>query len=335
MSEPGITAVIPVWNGRALLARLLESLARQTHPAAEWIVVDNGSTDGAPELARERGARVIAMGRNAGFAAAVNRGMEESRTPWIAVLNSDVELAPGYFANALTAAEASGAWFATGKLLAAGSVEIIDGTWDVFTRAGTACRIGQGRRAGAWCAAGRPIAMAPWTALLLRAELLSRVGLLETGFESYLEDVDFGIRCAAAGLAGVYTPLALAWHKGSATLGKWHPETVRRMARNQVWLLARHYSRAALVRWLWPILVGQFLWGGVALRHGTGWAWLRGKYQGIAGFRLASRNRKAVECRALCELVRNGEREIDATERASGYSTYWRLYFLLTGGGAK
>ncbi len=42
-------------------------------------MVDNGSTDGAPELARERGARVIPMGRNAGFAAAVNRGIRESR----------------------------------------------------------------------------------------------------------------------------------------------------------------------------------------------------------------------------------------------------------------
>src|SRR5580658_9027363 len=107
-----ISAIVPVWNGRDLLLRLLQSLDAQTARADEVLVVDNGSTDGAPEAARERGARVIAMGRNAGFAAAVNRGIEESRGDWLAILNSDVELAPDYLANLLSAAEARGAWFA-------------------------------------------------------------------------------------------------------------------------------------------------------------------------------------------------------------------------------
>ena len=47
-----ISAIVPVWNGRDLLERLLATLAAQTEPAAEVVAVDNGSTDGAPELAR-------------------------------------------------------------------------------------------------------------------------------------------------------------------------------------------------------------------------------------------------------------------------------------------
>ena len=47
-------------------------------------------------MARARGARVIAMGRNAGFAAAVNRGISEAAHPLVAILNTDVELAPDY-----------------------------------------------------------------------------------------------------------------------------------------------------------------------------------------------------------------------------------------------
>src|SRR5205085_8446870 len=135
-----ISAVVPVWNGRALLARLLDTLDAQTVRADEIIAVDNGSSDGAPELARQRGARVIAMGRNAGFAAAVNRGIREVRSEWIAVLNSDVELAPDYFERCCGAGiePARDIWFATGKILDARRNGLIDATFDLTCRGATA-----------------------------------------------------------------------------------------------------------------------------------------------------------------------------------------------------
>ena len=73
----------------------------------------------------------------------------------------------------------------------------------------------------------------------------------------------------------------VAWHQGSATSGRWHPETTRRIARNQVFLVAKHYSRRLLWRYAWQIAVAQGLWGFVALRHGAGWSWLRGKVEGV------------------------------------------------------
>ncbi len=132
---------------------------------------------------------------------------------------------------------------------------------------------------------GRPIWSAPMTAALFRAELFDKAGLLDERFESYLEDVDFGLRCARAGCAGRYVPEAVAWHQGSATLGRWHPETVRRIARNQVFLVAKHYSGKMLLRYAWPIIVAQGLWGMVALTHGRGWSWLRGKWEGFGRWR--------------------------------------------------
>jgi GT2 family glycosyltransferase len=327
-----ITAIVPVWNGRELLERLLASLEAQTEAATELLVVDNGSTDGAPELARARGARVIPMGRNAGFAAAVNRGIRESRGEWIAVLNSDVELAPDYFAKLLAACSAD-AWFATGKILAAGSDNRIDATFDALCRGGVAWRVGNGRADGPVFSPARAIWSAPWTAALFRAELFQRVGLLEESFESYLEDVDFGLRCAARGFAGRYVPEALAWHRGSATLGRWHPETVRRTARNQVLLLARHYPRRLLVRWSWPIFVAQFLWGAVAIRHGAGLAWLRGKWQGLRRF-FAARG-QTLDAQVLDSILSANERLIRSVQVSTGFDIFWKLYFLLTRGGAK
>lgn len=331
-----ITAIVPVWNGREWLERLFTTLEAQTQPAAEVLAVDNGSTDGAPELARRRGARVISMGRNTGFAPAVNRGIRESQGEWISVLNSDVELAPDYFATLLASAASRDAWFATGKILAAGSSGRIDGAFDAMCRGAAAWRAGHGCADGPAFSTPRPIWSAPWTAVVFRAELFRRIGLLEESFESYLEDVDFGLRCALEGFAGIYEPSAVAWHRGSAALGAWHPETVRRIARNQVWLVARHYPSPLPPRYWWPVLAAQGLWGALALRHGAGTAWLRGKWQGLRGFSQARAGLARREDAArLDDLLRANERTIYEMQSAAGFDFYWRLYFLLTHGEAK
>jgi len=345
-----ISAIVPVWNGRELLARLLATLEGQTRRADELVVVDNGSTDGAAELARSRGARVLAMGRNAGFAAAVNRGIREAAHPLVGIFNSDVELAPDYLER-LAAAEAP---FATGKILSPSG--LLDGTFDLTCRGGTTWRAGAGLADGAPFDVEREIASPPWTAVLYQAQVFRQVGMLEESFESYLEDADFGLRCAARGILGRYIPQARAVHVGSATLGRWHAETVRRMARNQVLLVARH----GLLRHAWPVLVAQTLWGAVALRHGRGLAWALGKCQGLRLFAAAcARVHPATETDASADSARRHaesggsagqppsqgtfptedagllEPALRAHEQfihAHSRDGYWRLYFLLTRG---
>ena len=87
----GIAIIVPTWNRAGLLAQALESLRNQTHPVDRVIVVDNGSTDDAVEVATRAGAQVISLPANAGFAAAVNRGIREAAgSEWIGVLNNDV-----------------------------------------------------------------------------------------------------------------------------------------------------------------------------------------------------------------------------------------------------
>ncbi len=112
MSSLSCTAVIPVHNRADLLESLLDSIERQPLRFTAIVVVDNLSTDGAVELARARGCRVIEMGENAGFARAVNSGWRTAATEWIAILNSDVELDSRWL-ELLTAA-AEGESFATG-----------------------------------------------------------------------------------------------------------------------------------------------------------------------------------------------------------------------------
>ena len=336
MSAGDVTVIVPVWNRRELLERLLCGLRAQTHAAAEVLVVDDGSQDGSASLAEAMGARAIRMDAHGGFARAVNRGIRESRTPLVAIVNNDVELAPDWIAK-LSAGLAPEAWFATGRILQAADrsrgIARIDATFDALCRGGTPWRVGHACLDGPPFREARAIRSAPFTAALFRASLFDRVGLLDERFESYLEDVDLGVRCALAGCAGRYVPDAVAWHAGSATLGRWHPETTRRTARNQVFLIAKHYPRRLLLRYAWPIAVAQGLWGLVALRHGRGWSWLRGKVEGLRRFPQLNAPRPSGT--GLADFLAEGEREIRRIQRESGRDLYWTLYFLLTRGGKK
>jgi hypothetical protein len=323
-----VAAVIPSWNRRDLLATLLRNLAEQARPFAEIIVVDNGSEDGSAELAEGAGARVLRMDRNLGFAAAVNRGIEAAGTEWVAILNNDVTLEPDWLATLLEAAALDDdIWFATGKILQAANHQLVDGTFDEISRGGCASRCGSGKPDGpAWNQARR-IRVAPMTAAIFRRQLFSDLGGLDETFGSYMEDVDFGLRCALAGRGGLFVPSAVAYHRGSATLGEWNNDTVWRIARNQVLLSAKHFRGQP---W-WPIVAGQLLWGIVALRHGRGSAFVRGK---IAGVREARRLRRPTTNeytrKVLAEVLESSEANILALARETGFDSYWRAYFWLS-----
>ncbi|HUA19355.1 MAG TPA: glycosyltransferase family 2 protein [Bryobacteraceae bacterium] len=321
-----VTMIIPNWNGAGLLANVLRDLERQTHPIERVIVVDDGSTDGSVEVARQAGAEVIALGTNAGFAAAVNHGIRAADTEWIGILNNDVSLPENWLAILMERAGAGAAWFATGKLLDAAAPGRIEGCFDALSRGACAWRCGHGRPDSPVWNRGREIRFPPFTAALFRAQLFERVGLLDERFESYLEDVDFGIRAAAAGFGGLYVPEAVAHHRGSATLGRWHPATVHRISRNQLFLVAKHYPAKWISRYGWPVFIAQTLWGLTALLHGCFVAYLTGKLEGMRRFGQLRGEHQA----GFAAVLEESESEIRELQRLTGFDLYWRLYFALT-----
>lgn len=90
---PLVSVVIPLFNGRRWVTEALQSCHAQTHPSVEVVVVDDGSTDDGAALARGAGARVVTQ-RNAGVAAARNRGTEEARGELLVFLDQDDRLLP-------------------------------------------------------------------------------------------------------------------------------------------------------------------------------------------------------------------------------------------------
>jgi GT2 family glycosyltransferase len=162
------------------------------------------------------------------------------------------------------------------------------------------------------------------TAAIFRKTLFEQVGLLDESFVSYMEDTDFGLRCAIAGRGGIYVPSAIAHHRGSSTLGPWNYDTVRSISRNQVLLAAKYLRGQAR----WPILAGQLLWGLLAIRHIRGVAFLAGKISGWRAARVLDRLIDA-DPRKIRAIIEASEREIFAVQQDSGFDAYWRAYFWL------
>lgn len=86
----GMTVIIPTFNREKLVKRAIESALNQTVKPEQIIVVDDGSTDGTPEICEEFGDAIEYLRQaNAGVAVARNRGIKAARHEWIAFLDSD------------------------------------------------------------------------------------------------------------------------------------------------------------------------------------------------------------------------------------------------------
>lgn len=87
-----ISVIIPVFERRDLIARALASVATQSLPASEIIVVDDGSIDGTADVVRRNFPQVKLIRQpHRGVSAARNRGIEQAAGDWIALLDSDDE----------------------------------------------------------------------------------------------------------------------------------------------------------------------------------------------------------------------------------------------------
>jgi len=85
-----MSVVIPAFNVESCLGDALDSLAAQTRPPHEVIVVDDGSTDRTPDVVRRHPLKPrYVRQENAGPSAARNRGIEEAGSDWVAFLDSD------------------------------------------------------------------------------------------------------------------------------------------------------------------------------------------------------------------------------------------------------
>jgi GT2 family glycosyltransferase len=206
---------------------------------------------------------------------------------------------------------------------------LLDAAWDQLSLSGCAFRAGHGSALAEPYLSPRSIQFAPFTAVLVRTSILKELNGLNEDLGTYMEDVEFGLRCALSGRFGVYEPSARATHRGSATDGAWSGRMVRRISRNQVLLVALHWPNPMGLRMAWSVFVGQGLWGLLALRHGKALEWLRGKREAAGLYNQLRSLPRLAPPGALLQVLSESESAL----RSLAHGTYWRVYRLLTPSG--
>jgi GT2 family glycosyltransferase len=327
-----VTVLIPNFNGERILEACIASALRQSLPPSEVLVVDDASTDGSPQLAARLGARVLALPKNSGFAHAVNSGVLDVNTEWVAIVNSDVILSSDWLATLLTAANADQASFACGPITRADQVTLLDGSYDLLSRGACPWRAGSGfplselrSTDGFW--------LPSFTALLIRKDLFLEAGSLDETFGSYLEDVDFGLRLRRLERRGVFVNTALASHLGSATFGAWSYQAIRLQSRNQLLLVARHFPDGWFQRFGRAVVAGQLLWGVLACSKGTTRAWFSGKLDALRVWSAVRNGSTHMDADWLASNLAACERGILNWQGHPPRDAYWRWYFRLAGSG--
>lgn len=132
-----VDVVLPCLDEAAALPGVLSALPANYRA----IVVDNGSTDGSPEVAAAHGATVVHEPRK-GYGAAVHTGLEHARTDVVCFLDADGSLDPAELAPLVDAVTA-GAQLAVGR-----RVPVARGAWPWHARAGNHVLAGILRRRG-------------------------------------------------------------------------------------------------------------------------------------------------------------------------------------------
>lgn len=246
-NPPLVSAIVVNFNGGEMLQEALASLAAQTWPAMEIVLVDNASSDGSADQAERRfGARlsVVRNARNEGFARGCNVGIAASKGEWIFLLNPDAVCEPDAIAELMT--------FVAGRpevgqlacrVTQKEQPHFFDSTGLLLYPDGVCRSRGwQERDLGQY---DRPeeVLAAHGCAGALRRAMLDEVGGFDEDYFCYLEDLDLGMRSQLAGWKCWYVPTARVGHSKSSSAGNHSVFKAFHVERNRLYCLWKWMPR--------------------------------------------------------------------------------------------
>lgn len=286
MSPSRVLTAILNWNQPAMSAECARAALAQDAPGGHAVlVIDNGPTAAnaaALRAALPPGCRLVATGRNLGFAGGMNVGIREAVRgghEFVWLLNNDAFPDPGCLPDLVAALEADPTLACVtpalvhpdGREQKAGATLRLD---PLSMRALSAERLAEPVGAGFWLSGA---------ALLFRTRALAGVGGFDPRFFAYMEEVDLCQRLAAAGYRFRAVPAARCVHLTSASTGGSESPFTEHMITRNAWLcLRKHLPPRRLPAALLRLLADQLERAG-SLSTGPALAVVGGTVAGFAG----------------------------------------------------
>jgi GT2 family glycosyltransferase len=271
-SSPVVVVVVVNWNRRELLRACLDSLAVQTHPSFEVVVVDNGSEDGSQTLVRELAGsypvplHLITNAGNRGFCAANNQGFAASRSELVALLNNDAEASPGWLTELeRVIRKGDRVGMAASKILVWEDPRRIDKAGHLIYPDGQNRGRGAGQLDQGQYDRDEETLWPDGCAAMYRRAMLDEIGGFDEDFFAYADDAELGLRGRIAGWTCWYAPGAVVRHHRGATLGLGSARRLTLIERNRVLLVVKlfpwnllwangAYNLARIAAGLWAAL---------------------------------------------------------------------------------
>jgi GT2 family glycosyltransferase len=251
--EPLVSLIVVNWNGAGFLEDCLASLERQTYPNREFILVDNGSTDGSADILRAWSERlapstVICLDENTGFCRGNNLGFARARGEWIALINNDAVADPGWLEELVRHGRPDARIGMLGsKILFQVPAGVIDKAghliyWDGQNRGRGTMEPDNGQYD-----ADEEILWPDACAALYHRRVFEETGGFDETFFAYGDDADLGLRARLLGWRAWYVPAARVIHRHSATAGAYSPLKVMLVERNRLLLAVKNFPLPLLL----------------------------------------------------------------------------------------
>jgi GT2 family glycosyltransferase len=247
---PSVAIVILNWNGIDHLKQFLPSVMATDYPQLSIVVADNGSTDNSVAFLQQNfpAVRIITLNRNYGYAGGYNEALKQVVADYCVLLNSDVEVTPGWIRPMVDLLDADPGFAACQpKLLSYNQKNYFEyagaaGGW--LDRYGYP--FGRGRLFDV-CEEDKgqydvtaEIFWASGAALMIRSSAFHEAGGFDADFFAHQEEIDLCWRLKLLGYKVFCCPASVVYHLGGGTLPKGASKKTFLNFRNNHMMLAKN-----------------------------------------------------------------------------------------------